>query len=270
MRLTSLALLFPGLIAAYVIAVHFGQRSVMFPRPWGATPVSLGPAERVEFGSPPALGYLLPPSGKTERPFPLIIFAHGNAELAEMWIDQFDEVRSWGWGVLLLEYPGYGGTPGSPSEKRIRQAALAAFDWAANDSRIAGDRIVAYGRSLGGGAAASLAAERPIAGLILESSFTSVRPLAARFLVPGWLVRDPFDNLAALRQYRGPLLVVHGLEDEIVPVNEGRKLAAAVAGAEIHLLECGHNDCPRPWVRMRQFLEARGLITSTSGGKPAA
>ena len=135
---------------------------------------------------------------------------------------------------------------------------------------IADDRIVAYGRSLGGGVAASLAAERPIAGLILESSFTSVRPLAARFLVPGWLVRDPFDNLAALRQYRGPLLVVHGLEDEIVPVNEGRKLAAAVAGAEIHLLECGHNDCPRPWGLMRQFLEARGLMTSTSGGKPAA
>ena len=173
-----------------------------------------------------------------------MIFAHGNGELADDWVDGFEPMRAWGWAVLLLEYPGYGDAPGTPSEASIREAALAAFDWAAADVRFEPTRVVAYGRSLGGGAAAQLAEARPIAALVLESSFTSTRILMARFLVPGWLVRDPFDTLAALKDYRRPLLVVHGSEDTLVPVGEGRRLAAAVPGAEFHGLPCGHNDVP--------------------------
>lgn len=219
-----------ALAAIGTIAVmYFGQRAIMYP-------------------APPA------------RPAPLMIFAHGNGELADYWIDEFDVPRSWGWNVLLLEYPGYGRSQGSPSEASIRAAALAAFDWARSDPRVDAAAIVAYGRSLGGGAAAQIAAARPLAGLILESSFTSVRPLAARMLMPGPLVRDPFDNLRALKDYRGPMLVVHGMNDDIIPVSHGRALAAAVPGAELHEVRCGHNDCPRAWGRIGAFFASNRLL----------
>ncbi len=245
-----------ALIAVFVSAMYFGQRVIMYPAPRSTPPPARDRAEivRLDLAAGPVEALLLAAEGGAATPAPLLIFTHGNGELADYWIDEFGEPRRWGWAVLLLEYPGYGRSAGNPSEASIRAAALAAYDWARHDPRIDSTRIVAYGRSLGGGAAARLAAERSLAALILESSFTSVRPLAARMLMPGVLVRDPFDNLRALQDYRGPMLVIHGTFDDIVPVTEGRKLAAAVPGAELHELPCGHNDCPQAWGVIRAFL----------------
>ena len=147
---------------------------------------------------------MLPSLDTAQGRSPVVIFAHGNGEVAADWIDEFEPMRAWGWSVVLLEYPGYGGSPGTPSESSIRDAALAVFDWAAADPRVDASRIVGYGRSIGGGAAVQLATARPLAALILESAFTSTRPLAARYGVPGWLVRDAFDNLEALSALPGP------------------------------------------------------------------
>ena len=156
--------------------------------------------------------------------------------------------------MLLVEYPGYAGTAGAPSEESIVSAGIAAYDWATRDPRVDSKRIVVYGRSLGSGLAVQVAAARPVAGLVIESGFTSVRPLAARFLVPGFLVRDPFDNLAALAGYRGPMLVLHGKTDEVIPFSHGETLARAVTGATVLAMECGHNDCPRPWAALFDWL----------------
>jgi hypothetical protein len=93
---------------------------------------------------------------------------------------------------------------------------------------------------------------------VIESGFTGVAPLAARFLVPRFLVRDPFDNLAALAGYRGPLLVIHGRHDEVIPYAHGKALAAAVPGSTFIAQECGHNDCPRPWALVSQWLRTKG------------
>src|SRR6202008_4301022 len=128
---------------------------------------------------------------------------------------------------LLLEYPGYGRSTGVTTQQSITAASLAAYDWATQQSGIDPKRIIAYGRSLGGGAACALATQRAVAALILESTFTSVRPFAWRFRAPGFLVRDPFDNLAVVRAFKKPLLVLHGTRDEVIPVEHGRELAAA-------------------------------------------
>ena len=257
-----------GIIALGVLLVaYFGvlfvvQRSLLFPVPWTPTLPAHGAAEVLQLPSDrgPIQAFYLGPLNSAAGPAPVLLFAHGNAELASSWVGEFEEPRKWGWGVLLLEYPGYGGAPGKPSERSITAAALAAYDWARRDPRVDTTRIVPYGRSLGGGPAARVAADRPVAALILESSFTSVRALARRFLAPGFLVRDPFDNLAALRNYRGPLLVLHGDRDEIIPIAHGRTLAAAVPGAEFYALTCGHNDCPRPWGPIGAFLAMHGLM----------
>jgi fermentation-respiration switch protein FrsA (DUF1100 family) len=259
-----------GVIVASVFAlfalaaVWRMQRSVLFPAPpprpfsadRGVEPVAVGDS---------ADGYqalLLPSHHAGQTRSPVVIFAHGNGELAADWIDEFEPMRDWGWSVLLLEYPGYGGSPGTPSEASIRDAALAVFDWAAADPRVDATRIIAYGRSIGGGAAVQIATARPVAALVLESAFTSTRPLAARYGLPGWLVRDVFDNREALARYRGPLLVIHGSDDQLIPISEGEALAAAVPSAEFHALNCGHNDCPRPWALIRGFLESHQLLTA--------
>jgi len=121
-------------------------------------------------------------------------------------------------------------------------------------------RIVGYGRSVGGAAIGLLARDRGLAALVLESTFTSAPAMARRLGVPGFLIRDRFDTLAALRGFAGPALVLHGTRDTIVPTEESRALAAANPRAELHLLACGHNDCPRPWFQLQRFLRAHGFL----------
>ena len=266
-RLGFIALAMAGIAGAYLGMLFLVQRSLLFPVPDRVSARDVRGAEIVPLatssGSIPAL--LLAP--QAAAPVPLVIFTHGNAELATDWLAEFGEIVPWGVAVLLVEYPGYGGSPGKPSESSITDAILAAYHWAAADRRIDAKRIVAYGRSLGGGAASRLAAERPVAALILESAFTGVAEFAGRLMAPGFMVRDRFDNRAALAKYRGPLLVIHGTHDTIVPIAHGRELAGIVPGARFHEIDCGHNDCPRQWPTVRAFLAEAGVLVPVDGGQ---
>jgi fermentation-respiration switch protein FrsA (DUF1100 family) len=142
----------------------------------------------------------------------------------------------------------------------VTAAVVAAFDWASRRPSVDATRIVAYGRSVGGGAAAALAGARPVAAMILESTFTDVPVFARRFGVPGLLVRDRFDNLAAVRRFHRPLLILHGEHDEIIPTAHGQALHAAQPASELVLMPCGHNDCAPPWAAIERFLEQHGLL----------
>ncbi len=235
------------------------QRSVMYPAPAppitapvldgrGVETLRLGPAGDRE-------AWLMAPGTNRDRPLPVVLFAHANAEIIDDWVGRLEPLRDAGYAVLLVEYPGYGRTPGKPSETSLTQAVLDGFDALAGRPDIDPDRIFAWGRSLGGGPACALAARRPVAGLILESSFSSARSLALRAGVLPFLVLDPWDNLAQLEEYRGPLLVVHGERDTIIPPDHGRLLFDAVPGAEWVGLPCGHNDCARPWAAILEFLD---------------
>jgi uncharacterized protein len=99
-----------------------------------------------------------------------------------------------------------------------------------------------------------------VAALVLESTFTSLRPFFRPFGIIGPLVLDPYDSVEAVKEFQGPTLVLHGEHDEIIPVWHGRELAARARNAELHLLDCGHNDCPRPWPLLRAFLERHALL----------
>jgi fermentation-respiration switch protein FrsA (DUF1100 family) len=251
----------PILIAAgYLLLLFVVQRSMLFPMPPAlpGDPDRSAEAVRVATDNGDAYALFLPsPAGV---PAALIMFMHGNGELADYWVGGFDVAREWGFGVLLVEYPGYGRATGSPSEKSITGATRALYDWAVADPRVDATRIVAWGRSLGGGAASQLAVERPVAALILESAFTSVADFAARFMAPAFLIRDRFDSRNALASYHGPLLVMHGRLDTIVPVGHGRELASIVPGAQFRELPCGHNDCQRDWKTIALFLRDAKLV----------
>lgn len=259
-RLAWLVFASGAVVGAYLLLVFIVQRSLLFPAPVRFLPDAVPGAEvvRLKAAGGEALALLLTPAGSSRAP--LVMFMHGNGELADDWVPEFDVVRQWGMAALLVEYPGYGRAPGAPTERSIIDAVHAAFDWAAADPRIDASRIVAYGRSLGGGAAARLAVDRKVAALVLESSFTSVADFAAKLLAPAFLVRDPFDNRSALANYRGPLLVIHGTHDTIVPIEHGRALAKLVADARFLEIDCGHNDCPRPWDAIRAFLRQSRVL----------
>jgi pimeloyl-ACP methyl ester carboxylesterase len=266
--LTTILLLGLLGVLCYLGLVFAMQRSALFPRPAAPGPSPAGSRADVDVvwlgpGGGVEAWYL--PAWDSVAPGPALIFAHGNGELIDLWLEAFEVPRAWGLGILLVEYPGYGRSAGRPTEESIARAMRDAWDFLAARPEVDQQRIVAYGRSVGGAAACALARERDLAGLILESAFTSVRDLARRFGLFGPLVLDPFDNLAAVRAFEGPVLVIHGEDDRTIPPSHGRALAAEAPSAELVLLPCGHNDCPRPWGIVRSFLSRHGLLPGEPG-----
>lgn len=251
------------IILVYWALLFVRQRAFLFPAPDAAAAPPRPPdAEVVWLETPagPVEAWYLPPLDSTPAPAPLLLFTHGNGELIDFWPGEFGVPRLWGMGVLLVEYPGYGRSAGRPSQKSVTDAVLAAYDWAEEQPGVDASRIVAYGRSLGGGAAVVLARARPAAAVVLESSFTSVSAFARRMGAPGTLVRDRFDNLEGVRQLDVPLLIIHGEHDAIVPVAHARALHAAQPRSDLVLVPCGHNDCPAPWQPIGHFLRAARII----------
>ena len=96
------------------------------------------------------------------------------------------------------------------------------------------------------------------------SSFKSVSAFAVRYLAPAFLIRDPFDNLAAVRRYQGPVLVIHGSFDEVIPFGHGQALHAAARNGKMIVYESGHNDCPPDWAvfwrDVEDFLRGTGIL----------
>jgi uncharacterized protein len=251
------------LVLAYFAAVLLLQRKLLFPRPTLAG-VPKRPGYVTQVWLPTASGaveaWYLPPIEPPVSPAPVIVFFHGNGELIDFLPAEFDEPRRWGLGVLLVEFPGYGRSSGSPSQSSITSAALAAYDWTIAQAFIDRERVIAYGRSLGGAAAALMATKCATPVLVLESTFTSIRSFAHRFGAPRFAILDPFDSLTLMRTYSGSVLVLHGEFDELVPVAHGAELARAARHSELHVLPCGHNDCRPPWGLIRGFLIARRML----------
>ena len=178
---------------------------------------------------------------------PAVIFFHGNGERIDDWAGAFHGLVARGVAVVVVEYPGYGRSGGRPSEGSITETAVRAYDRLVARPEVDPDRVVGLGRSLGGGAIMALSRERALAAVVLQSTFTDVRRFARRYLAPGFLVRDTFDNLGAVEAFSGPVLVVHGTEDRLVPVEHGRALAAAAPRGRLVTHPCAHNDCPPDW-----------------------
>ena len=202
--------------------------------------------------------WYLPPA-KPQLGAPIVIYSHGNAELIDMRAGEFGTLRAAGVGVLQVEYPGYGRSEGSPSETSLTAALVAGYDWAVRDPRIDPQRIVGYGRSLGGGAIAQLAARRKLAALALESTFESLGDVIEGYGLPRWMLINHFDSGAVLRRYAGPVLLLHGTLDRVFPSDNAQRLAKASGHAEVRLDACGHNDCPPHWELVLSFLARNGV-----------
>lgn len=168
-------------------------------------------------------------------------YFHGNAEALGDLEPRLTQLRDSGFAVLAVEYPGYGVSPGTPREDTIYAANRAALQHVRDELRIPLDRVLLYGRSVGGGPAVELAANESFAGLVLESAFVSAFRVLTRWpLLPG----DKFKNLKKLPRVRCPVLVMHGRHDRVIPFWHGERLHAAVRGPrqKFWVDGAGHND----------------------------
>lgn len=175
-----------------------------------------------------------------------ILFFHGNAGNLSHRLESLELFHRLGWSTLILSYRGYGRSEGRPSERGTYRDAEAAWRHLVEERGTPPRRIVLFGRSLGGGVAAWLAERRTPAGLVLESTFTSVADLASEiypFVPARLLVRFRYPTLARLPGIRCPVLVVHSPDDEIIPYRHGRRLwEAAREPKRFVQLRGGHNE----------------------------
>lgn len=189
--------------------------------------------------------WYLPPRDTGNR-IGAVLWLHGNAETVDGIGAVLREFRPPRAAMLAVDYRGYGGSSGSPTAAGVLRDAEAAFDWLAARPEVDATRIVVYGRSIGAGPATHVASVRPVAGLILESAFTSLRAMVRRHFpwVPTAVAPRVFDNLSAMGRVAGSILIIQGDQDDVVPPAMGRALAAR-AGARADLwviVGAGHNE----------------------------
>lgn len=227
------------------------QLFIYHPAPWEARDWAASsrlPLEEVWFRSP-AGGALFGWYVESSRSSWVLLWCHGNAGNV---IDRLDNLRDLvrlGLSVFLFDYRGYGRSEGRPSEEGLYEDALAAYDYLVTRRRIRPERIVLFGRSLGGAVAGEVAARRPASGLILESTFPSVEAVAR---IHYWglpvhlLLGARFRLIDRLPHISLPVLVIHGDRDETIPVSLGRMVFDAVKGPKAWYVVRGadHNDVP--------------------------
>lgn len=181
-----------------------------------------------------------------------ILYSHGNAEDLGVMRPLLPALRDLGFAVLVYDYRGYGTSEGTPSERASYRDIDAAYEYLTRELGLPPRRIIVYGRSVGAGPAVDLAARRPVAGLVLESAFlTAFRVLTRIPLLPF----DKFRNIDKITRVRCPVLVMHGLADDVVPPAHGRRLfeAAPEPKRSLWVERAGHNDFM--WVASARYGE---------------
>lgn len=248
------------LYAAGLVVAWFAQETFIFPR-WlipadrwsGPVPIA---AESLHIastdGSVPA--WLFP----GEAGAGLIVYLHGNGRVMDDCVGVCRGLQASGWHVLLPEYRGYGRAPGSPSQAAISTDITAFVEQVRSMEGVDGP-LVLYGRSIGSCFAATLAEALHADGLILQTPPAGIRQMAARYGVPGFVIHNPLDSVAALRAMEPvQTLVIEHAQDTLVPASHAKQVLEASRG-EHCLVDGTHNDCDDADVEraVKAFLEDR-------------
>jgi pimeloyl-ACP methyl ester carboxylesterase len=235
------------LYVALATSVYFAQRSLMyFPDTAHVAPAATGLPEAEEVPLTAADGthihawHVAPRDNK-----PVIIFFHGNGGSLVGEVDRFRRLINDGIGLVALEYRGYGGSDGSPSEAGLIEDAEAAYAFATAHYPV--KQIVVWGGSLGSGVAVALAAEKPVGRLILEAPFTSAAAVGAQrywYLPVRLLMKDQFRSDERIGKVTAPLMIMHGVLDRTVPYAMGEEMFELANKPKhiVRFLDGGHDD----------------------------
>jgi fermentation-respiration switch protein FrsA (DUF1100 family) len=242
-------------LAAYLVMLallYFGQsRMIFFPelpsRALVASPADIGldydPVSLRTIDGVELDGWFVPAPGRRRG---TLLFLHGNAGNISHRLDSLRIFHDLGLDTLIFDYRGYGRSSGRPSEQGTYRDAMAAWRYLVRTRGIPEEQIVLFGRSLGAAIAAELATRVRPAGLILESSFSSVPEFAAQaypFFPARWLARYDYATADYVARVVCPVLVVHSRDDEIIPFKYGNAVFQRARPPK-HFLEIrgGHND----------------------------
>ncbi len=163
-----------------------------------------------------------------EGELPTIVYFHGNGGTLLAATNATRSLAAAGFGLLLVEYRGYGGNPGNPSEEGFYRDGRAAMDWLVRRG-IAPQQTIIIGNSIGGGTAIQMASEYDPRALLLTAPFTSLPDVAydaLPFIPTHFLMRDSFDNASKIAALDMPIFIMHGTADTVVPFDHGKQLAA--------------------------------------------
>ena len=221
----------------FPVLIYFLQeRLIFFPQQLTQDPLQANPGAAIEEVSlitsdqVRLQGWLVKATA-TQTPAPLLIYFGGNAEEVS-WLASTGG-RYAGWSLLLVNFRGFGGSEGKPGEAELFADALQIYDYAA--SRAQGGRVALMGRSLGSGVAVYLAAQRPVAGVILVSPYDSLESVARGvypYLPIGLMLKHRFDSLARAPGIKAPLLCLVASGDRVIPRPHSERLYAAWGGAK--------------------------------------
>jgi len=197
-------------------------------------------------------GWFIP----AESPRVTVLLAHGNGGNISHRLEKIRILNDLNANTFIFDYRGYGMSSGRPSEAGLYRDAQTAYEYLINEKHIASREIIGYGESLGGAVIIHLADHHELGGLIIESTFTSVRDMGKTIFpfIPGGLYKTQFNSLSRIQNIRYPKLLFHSRDDEIVPFTMGKRLFEAASNPKRFLeLRGGHND---------GFLVSEGLFIS--------
>lgn len=234
------------LVLAILAAIWAFQRRLIY-LPSQAVPDSPVAVEEVSYTTEDGLeleAWFVPTGGD---PRGTVLVFPGNAGNRAARVALGEELAALGYSTLLVDYRGYGGNPGSPSEAGLAQDARAALAYVVSREEVDTDRIAYFGESLGTGVAVQLAAEEPPAALMLRSPFPSLADVGSvhyPVLPVSLLLRDRFENAAKIAGIQSPVLVIAGADDGIVPTRLSLDLyERAGEPKELVIVDgAGHND----------------------------
>jgi Hydrolases of the alpha/beta superfamily len=248
--LMKIALVLACVYVLLLIGSYFLQRHLTyFPDPLRTLPASLGligVEERVIVT--PDGDRVIAWWGKARPGMTTLLYFHGNAGSLAARSDRMARYLGRGIGVFMMTYRGYGGSTGKPSERSNVADAKLAYDTLVG-AGVAPADIILYGESLGSGIAMQVAVEKEVGGVILDAPYTSLVDVAEvhyPYLPSRIFMTDRYDTMKYLPRLAAPLLIVHGKDDYVVPVEMGLRVhAKAPEPKEIVVLPvAGHSDHP--------------------------
>jgi pimeloyl-ACP methyl ester carboxylesterase len=228
--------------------IYFPDRAAVPPAAGaiaGARDVALDTSDGLRLGA-----WLVPPAGLDRGA--AVLVAPGNGSSRRYRTPLANALAREGLTVLLMDYRGYGGNPGSPTEEGLARDARAAYAYLTGTAGFAPDRIVYFGESLGAAVATELATEHPPAGLMLRSPFISLAAVGREhyaFLSSPILLRDRFPVAELIARVTVPTVVAYGTADSIVPARHSQTVAERAGGPVRRIVIDGadHNDAVLAW-----------------------
>jgi uncharacterized protein len=260
----ALLLLPMSIYLAMVVALYVYQRNLQyFPDTQRRSPAEVGASGFLEVtlrttdGLDLIAWYKPAPAGR-----PTILYFHGNGGSVSTRWDK-NTVYGEKFGVLAVDYRGYGGNPGTPSEESFVADGHVAYDWLVSQG-ISSDKILMLGESIGTGVAVQVTAAKPVRAIALEAPYANAVDIGAErywFMPVRLLMKDQFRSADHIKQIKAPLFIIHGNKDRVVPFAQGRKLFELANEPKqfIEVPDAGHGMIGDEaiWRRVLEFFEAQ-------------